>query len=399
MKEINKRVLHFPSDGVYGQLYITKADKAFSVDIDAWRDNNRISAGIASGDRIIPMASDEVAIFSLFCRTDWCTEHNHTGQSSRLVINILASSPGHGIDGIEIHERDFLGVLTPLVRLKSLRARLVNDSDIDRLLELTELRHLKLIYPKMSASSFARLSALPNLETIEIESPDLLDFTPKCLASLKEFPAFRQLRLRGNVHCLDKYLSELKQVSNMKVLNLANTYWSTVGYEQMLELHQVENLILGLSYNSISGNTYNLAGMEFMSQLKTLDLTQLLLFKESQNNLKKLRNLETLVVGIGSKIHTDHGDGEMTVRMGASFTQDFRPPVSYPTPLDIHSLLQMPALKTLIVRGVDTQGDEQLQAIEELKKIYQVDNLLINKADYTVCSGEVFQVSCIIRKA
>jgi len=169
-----------------------------------------------------------------------------------------------------------------------LSGSLVNDTLLERIKGLTQLRTLDLSFTQVTDHSLRYLKGLTQLQELNLCGVPVTD------AGLEEIKDLRQLRRLnlGCDHVTDAGLERLKGMDQLRTLELWNAHITDAGLENLKGLTQLQTLVLAKT--GITG-----AGLEHLKglkQLRTLNLSDTRVRDVGLEHLAGLQQLENLVL-------------------------------------------------------------------------------------------------------
>ena len=185
----------------------------------------------------------------------------------------------------------------------SLARTWATDADVERLLEIKELKRLNLSFTYVSDRGIERLRELPDLEELNLDTAEFI--TDAAMNYLRGNRRLRKLVLRGT-DVTDISLPYIAQLTALRSLDLSHTMLGDIGIESLPALAELEELKLG--GDRISGINFNF--LKLLPKLKKLSFNGIqrrnggacwtpLIIDLDMDKIAALTGLEELDLGVG----------------------------------------------------------------------------------------------------
>jgi hypothetical protein len=249
----------------------------------------------------------------------------------------------------------------------SLAGKWASDNDIERIVQLKELRRLDLSFTYVTDAGIERLQQLPQLEELTLNAVEAL--TDAAASYLRMNRSLRKLVLRGT-DITDVGMPYLASLTGLKSLDLSHTMIGDVGLESLPALSELEELNLGGT--RITG--INLNFLKLLPKLKKLSFSGIqrrnagacwtpLITDLDLDTISRLAGLEDLNLGIGvslGRTGVPVGAGNCRVTGGIQLTD-----------LGVGKLARLTRLRRLDISGakITAAGLKVLKDLPQLERL------------------------------
>lgn len=246
----------------------------------------------------------------------------------------------------------------------SLRGTWVGDTDLRRLIELTELSSLDLSLTHITDQGMQEIKNLRGITDLNLYFTEYV--TDEGVSAIKDWKKLRKLNLHGT-KASDTALEHVAGIVTLESLNVGSTLMTDVGLERLTQLPNLKELSMG-------GNELGDAGLQALRQMPGLTYLDLSGRQGTDKNvwtvamtevgleavltLKNLRELRFACVSIGVGIE------------GAKFGEVSMLSV---TPKWLEQMKRLPQLQQLKLQGCNRINDDSVATLLQMPNLREID--------------------------
>jgi hypothetical protein len=202
-------------------------------------------------------------------------------------------------DGSNLTDDDFLQ-LARLGRLKTLDlSNCLNDERLSQLAALEGLEYLQTNLARVTDEGVKPLARLKNLKTLKFFHPGK-SFSGAGLAHLAEMPNLRSVTVAGSLAFGDNAMAAVATLTGLTEFRSWHAGWTEEGVKKLKALKKLKSLYLGqrLTYEPPACPTDETVGVLVeMKSLESLQLDEARLTYAALRRLKQLPALKQLILG------------------------------------------------------------------------------------------------------